>query len=140
MIRKTTATFFILLANIVLLAHAVFPHHHHNQQVCLSHSHCQHTSNDSSTNPADCTHEHDSDSPVTNCTLKQLVVVPANQGRIEPVVFYLENFTDCFILQSGYSDEFQSTELLRRNPYPKDFPLYQTFLDYSQGLRAPPAV
>lgn len=140
MIRKTTAIIFILLANIVLLAHAVFPHHHHNQQVCLSNSHCQHSDNDSSTHPADCTHEHGSENPVTTCTLKQLVIIPANQGKIEPVILYLENFTDCFILQPEYSNALQSTELLRINPYPKDVPLFQTFLDDSQGLRAPPAV
>ncbi|MGE0020795.1 MAG: DUF6769 family protein [Draconibacterium sp.] len=140
MIRKTTAIIFILLANIILMAHAVFPHHHHDQQVFLNLSHCQHTNNDSSTHPADCTHEHDSSSPVTNCILKQLVVVPANQGRIEPVVLYLENIADCFILHSGYSDELQCTELFRINPYPKDVPLFQTYLDYSQGLRAPPTV
>ena len=140
MIRKTTAIIFILLANIILMAHAVFPHHHHEQQVCLNLSHCHHTNNNSPTHPADCTHEHDSDSPVTNCILKQLVVVPANQGRIEPVVLYLENFTDCFILHSGYSNELQFTELFRINPYPKDVPLFQTYLDYSQGLRAPPTV
>jgi hypothetical protein len=140
MIRKTTATFFILLANIILLAHAVFPHHHHELQVCINISHCHHTEQDSSTHPADCNHEHDSSSPVTNCILKQLVVVPVNQCRIEPVVLYLENFTECFILHSGYSDELQFTELFRINPYPKDVPLFQTYLDYSQGLRAPPTV
>ncbi|MCA1759598.1 MAG: hypothetical protein LC658_07495 [Bacteroidales bacterium] len=140
MIRKTTAIIFILLANIILLAHVVFPHHHHEQQVCLNLSHCHHTGNDSSTHPADCTHGHDSESPVSNCILKQLVVVPAGQGRIEPVVLYLENLADCFILQAGYSAELQSTELFRKNPYPKDVSIFQSFLDYTQGLRAPPAV
>jgi hypothetical protein len=138
--RKTTAIVFILLANIVLMAHAVLPHHHHELQVCLNLSHCHHPEQNSPKHPADCNHEHDSGSPVTNCILKQLVIVPAYQGRIEPVVLYLENFTDCFILQTGYSVEFQFTELFRINPYPKDVPLFQTYLDYYQGLRAPPTV
>jgi len=140
MIRKTTTIIFILLANIILLAHAVFPHHHHGQMVCLNFSHCYHAGNDSSTYPADCGHEHDSESPVSNCILKQLVVVPANQARIEPAILYLENFSDCYILQAGNLYELQSTELFRKNPYPKDVPIFQSFLDYSQGLRAPPAV
>jgi hypothetical protein len=140
MIRKTSAFIFILLANSILLAHAVLPHHHHGQQVCLSLSNLHHTNNDSSTHPSDCTHEHDSESPVTNCILKQLVVVPAGQGRIEPIVLYLENFSDYFILQTGFSCELQSTELFRKNPYPQDVPLFLIVLDYSQGLRAPPAV
>jgi hypothetical protein len=137
MIRKTTAIIFILLANIILLAHAVLPHHHHDQQVCLSLSHNHRSNNDY---PADCTHENGSGSPVSNCILKQLVIVPANQARIEPVVLYLENFTYCFILQTGNLFELQSAELVRKNPYPKDVPIFQSFLDYSQGLRAPPSV
>lgn len=140
MIRKATAITFILLANIILMAHAVFPHHHHELQVCLTLSHCHHSEQNLPSHPSDCSHEHDSNSPVTNCILKQLVVVPAGQGRIEPVVFYLENIADSFILHSGYSNELQHSELFRINPYPKDVPIFQTYLDYSQGLRAPPAV
>ena len=35
--RKTVALIFVLMANIVLLAHAVVPHHHHNPvDVCLA--------------------------------------------------------------------------------------------------------
>ena len=50
MIKRNTALFFILLANIILLAHAAIPHHHHKGQVCIEKSHCE----------ADCeSHEHD---------------------------------------------------------------------------------
>ena len=49
--RKTAALFFIILANICLLAHAVIPHHHHDKKVVAifglmgifgheQHSHC----------------------------------------------------------------------------------------------------
>lgn len=49
--RKTAAIFFIILANICLLAHAVIPHHHHDKKVVSivglmgffgheQHSHC----------------------------------------------------------------------------------------------------
>lgn len=49
--RKTAALFFIILANICLLAHAVIPHHHHDKKVVVifglmgifgheQHSHC----------------------------------------------------------------------------------------------------
>jgi len=140
MIRKTTAIFFILLANIILLASVVIPHHHHGEQVCLNIFHTHHSEHDSTVFPADCTHEKNTENDDANCMLKQLVVVPANQVRIVPVVLYPENFIDCFILQPGYSADLQFTELFRKNPYPKDVPVFQSFLDYSQGLRAPPAV
>ena len=140
--RRNIGRLFAFLAVLILLAHAVFPHHHHEEQVCLNLKHFHHTNKDSAKYPADCTHEHehDSEDPVSNCILKQLVVVPAGQTKNEPEVLYLDNFTDCFILQAGYSYELQSTELFRKNSYPQDVPLFHSFLDYTQGLRAPPAV
>jgi hypothetical protein len=38
MIKKITRVFFILLANIILLAHVVIPHHHHLNEICLEDS------------------------------------------------------------------------------------------------------
>ena len=140
MIRKTTAIIFILLANIVLLVHVVFPHHHHDQQVCLNLTCCCPTATHSSAHPADCMHGHGSDGPDINCILKQLVIVPDGKGRVEPVVLSLENSTDCFILQTGYSGELMTTDLFCGNSYSKNIPLPQTDSDSVQGLRAPPAV
>jgi len=34
MLKKFTAIFFILCANVIFLAHAVIPHHHHENKVC----------------------------------------------------------------------------------------------------------
>ena len=41
MIRKSLTVFFILIANIILLAHAVIPHHSHQNEVCIGDSHLQ---------------------------------------------------------------------------------------------------
>ena len=48
MFRRATAISLLFLANIVLLAVAVVPHHHHGDMICFTASHC-------------CGHEHDAD-------------------------------------------------------------------------------
>lgn len=137
--KKTIALFFIFFANIILLAHAALPHHHHGEEVCITISHF-HTSPGGTTFPVDCTHEHDTESPLTNCTLKQLIVVPAVQDKIEPAFFYLDNFTESWIFKAEFSGDDQFTELFRTNSHPRDVLLFHHFIDHAKGLRAPPAI
>jgi len=55
MIKRKTALAFILIANIILLAHAVIPHHHHhNNEVCTESSTCQ--AEEKSLGHSDCEH------------------------------------------------------------------------------------
>ena len=42
MFRRAVAISFLILANIVLLAVAVVPHHHHGDMICFATSHCHH--------------------------------------------------------------------------------------------------
>lgn len=67
------------LAWLLMIAHAIIPHHHHNIEVCLQNHDCTHstqlvilpTTDDHSENEAD---------PIC-CNLIQLIVVPKNQGK-----------------------------------------------------------
>ncbi|HBL77329.1 MAG: hypothetical protein A2W90_21840 [Bacteroidetes bacterium GWF2_42_66] len=80
MIKKITAFVFIVLANFVLLVHAVIPHHHHQSHVCIENSHCQ---CDSETH-SHCNPEHEHDGNDSNdCLLKQVVALPSNQVKQE---------------------------------------------------------
>ena len=55
--KKAIALTFILLANIILLAHAVIPHHEHdNMLICLFDSHCGEY--DATHSDSDCDHHH----------------------------------------------------------------------------------
>ena len=80
MFRKSISYVFLLIANIVLLVHAVVPHHYHQWQVCVESSHCKRDGithhQDSSANP----HEHD-EADSSACALKQAVILPANQDK-----------------------------------------------------------
>ncbi len=135
MIKKITAYSFILLANIVLLAHAVLPHHHHEQQVCIERTHCASDTDAHVHNNDAKDHQHDGNTNSTACVLKQAVLIPSAQGRI------LNNCDnhDFYILSNfGYVDLQPISEDVTYIP---EFPsFFISFVTASLGLRAPPIV
>ena len=80
MIKKTIAVASIMLASIVLLAHAIVPHHHHNKQVCLVNSHCTNDNKDEH-GSTDKSHSHDGENNSDHCVLKESVAVLSNQWK-----------------------------------------------------------
>jgi hypothetical protein len=81
MMKKALTIFFILIANIILLAHAVIPHHHHESSVCIDSELRQ---------PADfaCNHktsqhnqEHNGDEGAGDCALRLALFLPSNQQK-----------------------------------------------------------
>lgn len=132
-----------MLANILLLAHAVVPHHHHNKQVCLENTHCFHDGfkDEHSTNRNN--HSHDGQNSHDKCVLKEPVVVFSNQWKND---FKFHTTTD----RSGL-DDFQCNIHNRRTVFlipgssaivPEHFYKcsYSSVVSTSLGLRAPPAV
>jgi hypothetical protein len=80
--KKATAIFFILIANVILLAHAVIPHHHHESSVCIEKilgPDCDGNKHGISQN--DC-HHHNGNSP-GNCVLNLALFFPSNQEKQE---------------------------------------------------------
>jgi len=143
MIRKKTAIFFILLANIVLLAHAVIPHpHHHNSDVCTESSICQ--TDEKFHERSDCTHDDCSKGHYDCCVLKQVVTIPANQ--IKPEFKFLvcnddHNNLDTFqsvLFTSGYSKLPIECFAVEWQNYKSSF--NPQFVSTGFGLRAPPVV
>lgn len=139
MIKKGTAIFFILLANIVLLAHAVIPHHHHELQICIQRTHCD---DDVTHTPYSPEHNNRPDgNDHTNCVLKQAVIIPSTQSR------YLKNCDKCtdthnhdfYIISSfRYIDLLPVSQVVTYLP---EFPsFFTTFVTPILGLRAPPLV
>lgn len=136
---KRTAILFILLANIVLLAHAVLPHHHHKQQVCIEGSHCEEEEDISQTTAHG--HQHDNHTNSATCVLKQAVIIPSTEGKF---------FKCC----DNYSDNHSYNYYILFNPGNIDLqpisevvafiPVLPSFLTSSvtitPGLRAPPMV
>jgi hypothetical protein len=141
MIKKITAYCFLLLANIVLLAHAVLPHHHHEQQVCIERTHCASDADAHVHNTDAKDHQHDGNANSTECVLKQTFVIPSSQAR------FVNNCDNCsnnhnhnlYILSSfGYVYLQPFSEVV---PYFPEFSSFLiSFVTTSLGLRAPPLV
>jgi len=144
MIRKKTALLFILLANIVLLAHAVVPHHHHKGLFCTEVTNCQIVSEDHRHHLSEPTHEHNGDKSAENCVLKQIVVVPVNSLRHE---------FKCVVCDDNHAlvDDFQAVlskseplffvpSLVSNAQIVSNFSPQSIFALSSIGLRAPPSV
>lgn len=143
MIKRTTAIVFILLANLILLAHAVVPHHHHKKQVCLTNSHCINElyAYDNGTNHD--SHSHDGESNSEDCFLKVPIVISSNQWKVD---FKLYNTSDNSGLDDFHYNLFNNSAKLLipvfSSFYYEQFPdnSYTIFVSASLGLRAPPVV
>ena len=142
MLRKITAYIFILLANTVLLAHAVVPHHHHHEQVCIDNTCCQENAKDHEHNTPQDNHQHDGDNNSATCVLKQVVVLPSNLGRQENACYYgYDNHSYDFISIVFLTGNDEFIPVFRIFDSVNDLASsYPSFLNTSLGLRAPPIV
>ena len=142
MIRNITALFFISMANIILLAHVLVPHHHHTLQVCVTSSDCQDHEQEHS--PQFCHHNHQNDAEDCEpCVFKQILVIPANGIKKESVLsaspdvdhdlskvqFLL--FYNLLVVPEIVSFTFSKTPVFTPS-------LYTTRISHHCGLRAPP--
>lgn len=141
MIRKSLSILFILLANIILLVHAVIPHHSHQSEVCIGDSHMQ----DHRMALNNCSnHNHSNEQEVEDCALNQVVVIRSQQLRTEIKCFdCVDNFSQKIDIQSVLLnksfDPLFSINILNHKP-PVFTSIYFTFVCSSVGLRAPPVV
>lgn len=140
MIGKLTAYGLIILANIILLAHAVIPHHHHESVICIEQKHCQNDTKQHKHNVTEHDHQHNDNKNSTTCILKQSFVVPTSQGKyLKTGINYLYNPNhDCFLSSNfGYSD--LQAVLKIAFCFPERSSSILSFVTSSLGLRAPPS-
>ena len=142
MIKKGSSILFILVANIVLLAHLILPHHHHHEEVCFVNNHCQ-TDHDRQ-NHDDANHEHDTNNDFRNCALRQDIILPSNPDRQEIKSFDTpDNYSGYQTLQAVLLNSDLVKQILKnfyRPPAPRLFSSYTRFAIKCCGLRAPPIV
>ena len=139
--KKATAYLFLFLANMILLVHAVVPHHYHHSQVCIE---SKHDENHDAADEHDCTadhHEQDGNS-TESCALKQVVVLPSNPDKQE---YVLENSSHKTSADKLFSLFYAGTEpaisvFYKDQTIPDLLFSYTTCLKTSFGLRAPPTV
>lgn len=143
-LRKKVALVFILLANIILLAHAAIPHHHHDLQVCIDHKLCEDHRTPHTHSPLEHDHQHNGNDSSDCCILKQLVLLPSNQDKQECKCSFL---TDGHSSDDGFQAVLFDNEFLSfrsivalNTDVPLRTPPYIVFVNNSLGLRAPPTV
>ncbi|MBU1010704.1 MAG: hypothetical protein KKD74_11255 [Bacteroidetes bacterium] len=81
-LKRKIAFCFLLMANVLLLAHLIIPHHHHESSVCVEQAHC---ANDhllaNSKNFDHHGHHHDGNNGHSYCIVNVFVTAHDNQFR-----------------------------------------------------------
>ena len=139
MIRKTTAIFFILLANIIILAHDLVPHHHHDEVEAIEQFQTYSTNSDKEHHHNFPKHEHQQDDYLF--VIRQALVLSPNLGR-------LLDSDDDFTGNNGLDNSFFNTPNFLIVYAPPDYKIpiwdnpqnFITTVTYTFGLRAPPAI
>ena len=144
MIKRFSALFIILFANIILFAHAVTPHHHHKSNICIVSFHGQTNSEAHKHSTTDHKHKHESERNTEYCASKQVFVVPDNQAKQEYKYLDFPDDLVCYHqLFTNPTDQelisFFPTHLYCTQP-PLLFYSYCNYLSNGLGLRAPPIV
>lgn len=144
MIKRIPALFFILLANVVLLAHAVIPHHHHGEEVCIVSSHCEFDGEAHEHDDAEHNHEHNGADNIDDCALQQILISPPAKVRHEIKSLDLDNdLFHKFHLQALLIENrlvIDSYLSFRKTEPPILYFTYQNYAGKVSGLRAPPVV
>ena len=144
MIKKVSALFIILLANIILFAHAVIPHYHHRTEVCIESFHREIDHDDHEDKTTDPKHEHNDENSSDYCASKQVFIIPGNQVKQEYKC--LDNTdTDLQLdkLQTIVIDKdlyCHFPAILSKNQLLFYTSTYSCFASTILGLRAPPIV
>lgn len=142
MTTKKTAFIFLFSAILILLAHAVIPHHHHSLEVCFADSHCHDADENHEHSKPDCDHNDTKNDDC--CVLNQVVLLPANSMRHEFNCAICNDFnppydgTPTILSYTDFSVGSLSNKA--KVPIPLIESAYIQFVVLSSGLRAPPVV
>lgn len=134
--RKRLAILFLLLANLVFLAHAAIPHHHHGSVACFAVSHCD-ESDDHGDHCDGAEHSHDhSDSSLCR-VLQDVVASETSSYKFKIEINDFQSLIHAIIPDfSNLENEELDINLLLRDASFKSF--YKSIIVSCQGLRAPP--
>ena len=136
------------MANIVLLAHAVIPHHHHENEVCIASLSCEDEHEiDSQENHKHCAihdYEHNDHKDVENCTLRNIEYLSSRNSKHECNcgIYFNHNheFNDFQTVLFDIDFYQYSFYVVSKIPIPESSNFYINFVNTSLSLRAPPVV
>lgn len=136
--KNKSAFIFLILANVILLAHAVVPHHYHNENHISVHVDCSQEEEHNHHESVPFCHEEHEESETEACSIAETLVIPANQLRLIEMSAELESSQILF--NSVFDYDFSLEDISVDNPYriAENIPISSRFLISSQGYRAPP--
>ena len=143
MTKRITSLSFLIIANIIILAHGLVPHHHHAHSsiACTEDTHCEASEICTEDNQNESKHQHHDPSNISECQLKQAVVLPASLhdqdfGWDWGHIHILDGYT------ASASQRFDTILplLLESQSCPDRTSLHLSFISASAGLRAPPII
>lgn len=141
MVKKLTAYLFVLFANLVILAHAVLPHHHHHEQICIEYTHCIGHDKEHHHQPKPDENKRGCRRDTAVCVLKQAFVIPSSQGRISKAPDHNSYSHHNDLYAPAYFGNIALQPVLAETyGIPKLPPEVQMFATPTHGLRAPPLV
>lgn len=143
MTKRITSLFFLILANIILLAHSLVPHHYHAHSsiACTEDTHCEASEICTEDIQHESKHQHHDPSNISECQLKQAAVLPAglhdqDYGLDWGHIHFHDGYTAS---ASQHFDAFLPL-LLASQSWPDRTSQYLSFICASAGLRAPPII
>lgn len=138
--RNKIAFIFVLLANMVLLAHAIIPHHHHHESPAAIAFDCSHEEEHE--------HEHHEKLPFCNddheegetksCEITDAPIIPNSQNKLNELLEQVVTTDILFISLYVFNYSFFSSGSYCPDEIVESIPIHTRFLFSSQGLRAPP--
>jgi len=141
--KKTIKLLFLLLANMILLAHSIVPHHHHGEMETCFDTHCHDCHEACYHEYHDNTHQHEHEATSTSdkcCNIDNCYLPTENKINIACQIHTKCDCAQAYILISytlNMQDFVDDTIIhFRQNPYVPIF--YLDFISQSLGLRAPP--
>ena len=144
MFRRVVAISLMFLANIVLLAVTVVPHHHHGDMICFTVSHCcghEHDT-DCSHNEHNPSHAHEHHGDAGCCNVEEWLlpnIEPNDKHSYFCYCVTCDSGHDLFISIIPQFLEFSSqTECLPFRQAPFEETYISVYVSQTLGLRAPP--
>ncbi len=132
-----------MFTSIILLAHAVIPHHHHYNEICIfnPNSATEKQSDEHHNKTCSTQHKHDKSNDDESCILKKIVVFRSGAEQDLEVARFIDIHEDYYmaILPAGRIILSDSPEFGDFTHLPVSS-MYSFFAPKSFGLRAPPLV
>ncbi len=139
--KNKTAIFFVLLANIIIVAHAVVPHHHLPRQFFIITEHSDEDVNGHKHHTDEHNHEHGDANDYDYCLLKQVITTPANSSKQEfssPSIDFNFGSVLAILIKNDFACNPPPILSYRQSTFHNSF--YTCFINSVSGLRAPPSI